>query len=82
AWDGVWRLAFVDNAAASQGEEIQINLKLSSPAQLVWEDLSSTELRAGETVKDVQLRLYDRPDGAPVDPQRITGTLNATVTLQ
>ena len=82
AWDGVWRLAFVDNAAASQGEEIQINLKLSSPAQLVWEDLSRTELRAGETVKDVQLRLYDRPDGAPVDPQRITGTLNATVTLQ
>ena len=82
AWDGVWRLAFVDNAAASQGEEIQSNLKLSSPAQLVWEDLSSTELRAGETVKDVQLRLYDRPDGAPVDPQRITGTLNATVTLQ
>lgn len=80
-WDGVWRLAFVDKTSASSDKTVRVNLHLSSPTMLAWQDLSKTPLRVGETVEDVSLAILDGPDGDPVDASTITGAVSMTVTL-
>ena len=80
-WSGQWRLAFVDKSSSTEGEQVHINLDLSSPLTLSWKDLESTELHQGETADNVQLTLLDHADGEPVDVSSLTGTIAASVTL-
>ena len=80
-WDGQWRLSFIDEQSRTEGEKVNVNLHLSSPLTLAWQDLATTELRQGETVDDVRLALLDHAGGRPVDTSRLTGALSATVTL-
>lgn len=80
-WDGTWRVGFVDPAASSAGEEIAVNLHLSSPLVLAWQDLDSTEIRQATDITDASLVLMDRTDDRVVDVADLGGSLTAEVTL-
>lgn len=80
-WDGTWRVGFVDPSAQSAGEKIAVNLHLSSPLVLVWQQLDETELRQGTDSEQVQMALLDRTDGTVVDPDELGGNISADVTL-
>ena len=81
SWDGTWRVGFVDPASQSAGEQIAVNLHLSSPLVLAWQQLDETELRQGTDSEGVQLALIDRTDGAVVDLGELGGSLTAEVSL-
>ena len=81
AWDGHWRLAFADASSSSADHEVHINLHLSSPLTLSWQNLADTELRQGQTVTDASLALLDHADGDSIDPSRITGSIAYSVIL-
>lgn len=80
-WEGTWRVGFVDPASQSAGEKIAVNLHLSSPLVLAWQQLDTVELRQGTDSEDVQLALVDRTDGTVVDPSELGGSISAQVTL-
>ena len=81
AWDGHWRLAFADTSSSSADHEVHINLHLSSPLTLSWQNLADAELRQGQTVDDARIVLLDHAGGHDVDPARITGSIAYSVTL-
>lgn len=81
AWDGHWRLAFADASSSSADHEVHINLHLSSPLTLSWQNLADAELRQGRTVDDARVVLLDHAGGHAVDPSRITGSIAYSVTL-
>ena len=80
-WDGTWRVGFLDPASTSAGEQIAVNLHLSSPLILEWQELEATEIRQGTDVPDATLVLVDRTDGQVVDASELGGTLSAEVML-
>ena len=80
-WDGTWRVGFLDPASTSAGEQVSVNLHLSSLLVLEWQDLEGTEIRQGTEVPDASLALVDRTDGQVIDAADLGGTLTADVTL-
>lgn len=82
AWDGTWRVGFFDPDSSSAGEEIQMNVHLSSPLSLVWQNLEETELRQGEIVEGSALALVDRSNGTVLEASELAGSLEAQVTIR
>jgi hypothetical protein len=80
-WDGTWRVGFVDPASQSAGEQVAVNLHLSSPLVLGWQEAESTEIRQGTEIPDAALALVNRTDGSVVDVGDLGGSLSAEVTL-
>ncbi|WP_147681137.1 VWA domain-containing protein [Actinomyces ruminicola] len=80
AWDGQWRIAFVDTRAQSQDKQVHVNLHLTSPLTLSWKDLETTTLRQGESV-DATIALLSRVDGDVVQADKFTGSVSYSVTL-
>ena len=80
-WEGQWRLAFVDRSAQSTDQEVHVNMHLSSPIALEWQDLGRAELRQGETLDEVRLTLVDRAGGEPIDLAGVRGSLVTTVSV-
>ncbi|WP_167202359.1 vWA domain-containing protein [Actinomyces respiraculi] len=78
SWDGQWRLAFVDTTSSSPGQEAHVNIHLTSPLRLEWQDLSNTTLRQGEDV-EARLVLRDKKDGEDIEAGRIVGGVKAQV---
>ena len=82
AWDGQWRLAFVDPSSASQNQQIHVNVHLSSPLTLSWTDLDKAELRQGESAENVKLSLLDHAGGKAVEASRVKGAVTMSVVLK
>ncbi len=80
-WDGTWTVGFVDPSGQSSGEQVDVNIHLTSPLVLSWQGLDGIELRQGASIEDAQLVLLDRTDGSTVDPAELSGTLTAQVAL-
>ncbi|NDR53412.1 VWA domain-containing protein [Actinomyces sp. 565] len=80
AWDGQWRIAFVDTRAQSEDKQVHVNLHLTSPLTLSWKDLDTTTLRQGESV-EATIVLLSRVDGDVVRADKFTGAVSYSVTL-
>lgn len=78
SWEGQWRLAFVDKTSSSAGQEAHVNIHLTSPLRLEWQDLSDATLRQGEDV-EATLVLRDKKDGAVIEASRIVGGMKTQV---
>ena len=82
AWNGQWRLVFVDRRSASAGHEVHVNLHLSSPLSMAWKNLGQTTLRQGEAVPNADLKLVDGVGGPEVPASDLTGPVSLNVSLK
>ena len=80
-WDGTWRVGFVDPESVTDGEQVVVNLHLTSPLALAWQGIDDADFRQGASVEDTSLELVDRTDGSVVDPKELGGSVTAAVRL-
>lgn len=74
-WTGQWAVVFVDPQAKSPKARSRTNIQVSGDIFPAWPDAKKTELRAGETIKDVRFGLAGA-DGKAIDPGSLLGTAN------
>lgn len=81
AWAGQWQLVFVDPTGQSEGEQVTVNLHLSSNIVTFWPEVLPGAPRVGEPLEGVQLVMADMKSRDLIDPLSLLGEVQVEAQL-